>query len=91
MNDVLGVRAAAEGAFDGATATRKTAAGQDFEALLIAQLLRSAREGVDDASSNAAMDFAEQQLASVIAAKGGLGIGSLVMKGLEAPDQKPDA
>jgi Rod binding domain-containing protein len=90
MNGVLGVRAAGV-AFEGtASETKKSGAGRDFEALLIAQMLRSAREGGDEAS-NAAMEFAEQQLASVIASSGGLGIGSLVMKGLDAPDQKPAA
>jgi Rod binding domain-containing protein len=87
MNDVLGVRAASA-AVDSAPAARKSAAGKDFEALLIAQMLRSAREGGEEAA-NATMEFAEQQLAGVIAANGGLGLGSLVMKGLDAPDQKP--
>ncbi|HBY61331.1 MAG TPA: hypothetical protein DEH78_16035 [Solibacterales bacterium] len=70
----------------------KKAAGQ-FEALLIGQLIKSMREagggagwlgsGEDQAGSSM-VDFAEQQFAQVLAARGGLGLGSLVMQGLNA-------
>ncbi len=62
----------------------------EFEALLLAQMLRSAREsGEGDAmtgggkSSASMTDFAEQHLAQALAAQGGLGLASLVVQGLE--------
>ena len=64
-------------------------AAQQFEALLIGQILRTAREssggfmGEKDASSDCATDFAEQQFATVMARSGGLGLATLIMKGLE--------
>ncbi len=66
------------------------AAASDFEALLLAQLLRSARESASldgsgteaDKSSDSIMDFAEQQFGSILARAGGLGIANLVATGL---------
>ena len=64
-------------------------AAQQFEALLMSQILRSARESSgwlgDDADSSAecATDYAEQQFAAVLAQQGGLGLASLIAKGLE--------
>ena len=64
-------------------------AAQQFEALLIGQILRTAREagggfmGEKDASADCAIDFAEQQFATVMARSGGLGLATLIMKGLE--------
>jgi Rod binding domain-containing protein len=57
-------------------------AAEQFEALLLGQILRAAREG-GEASSDCAMDYAEQQFAAVMARNGGLGLASLVVKGLE--------
>jgi flagellar protein FlgJ len=64
-------------------------AAQQFEALLIGQILRSAREGGDgwlgsggDSTSSCATDLAEQQLATVLAKQGGLGMADLITKGL---------
>jgi Rod binding domain-containing protein len=59
---------------------RAKGAAQEFEALLIAQLLRSARE--DEGSSGTMMEFAEQQVAQMISASGGLGLAGLVERGL---------
>jgi peptidoglycan hydrolase FlgJ len=78
-----------------ATATKKDTpqnvhdAAQQFEALLMGQILRSARQSSgwlgDDADSSAecATDYAEQQFASVLSRQGGLGLADLIAKGLE--------
>jgi Rod binding domain-containing protein len=69
-------------------------AAQQFEALLMGQILRSARLGAsgwlggEDTSGECATDFAEQQFASVLAQQGGLGLASLISKGLTAGDAK---
>ncbi len=68
-----------------------TGAAKDFEALLIGQLLRSAREedsgwlgtGDDDASATA-FGLGEEQLAKAMAAGGGLGLQKLIASGLAA-------
>jgi Rod binding domain-containing protein len=68
---------------------RKAAA--EFEALLIAQMLKSAREsggGVtgdgdeEDETSSTAIELGEQQLAQVLANSGGLGIAKMVEAGV---------
>ena len=64
-------------------------AAQQFEALLMGQILRSARQngsgwlGGEDASAECATDYAEQQFAAVLAQQGGLGMASLIAKGLQ--------
>ena len=58
-------------------------AAEQFEALLLAQILRSAREG-NGGSNDCATEFAEQQLAATLARSGGLGLGRLIGKGLGA-------
>jgi Rod binding domain-containing protein len=66
-------------------------AAQQFEALLMGQILRSARQGGagwlgsgEDSSAECATDFAEQQFAAVLAQQGGLGLATLITKGLTA-------
>jgi Rod binding domain-containing protein len=64
-------------------------AARQFESLLIAQMVRSMREaecalsGGEDSANATAMEMAEQQFSQVLAANGGLGLASLVVKGLE--------
>jgi flagellar protein FlgJ len=64
-------------------------AAQQFEALLMGQILRSARQssgwlGTDaDPSAECATDFAEQQFATVLSQQGGLGLADLIAKGLK--------
>jgi Rod binding domain-containing protein len=65
-------------------------AAQQFEALLIGQILRSARQGGsgwlgdgEDPSGECATDYAEQQFAAVLAQRGGLGLADMIAKGLE--------
>jgi Rod binding domain-containing protein len=71
------------------------AAGQ-FEALLIGQLLRSMREASEgwlgtgeDQAGATMLEVAEEHLARVLSAQGGLGLASLVVKGLELPQSRP--
>ena len=66
-------------------------AAQQFESLLIAQMLRSAREsgsgGLDgddnDSESAAMLDVADQQFATLLSHHGGLGLTNLVVQGLK--------
>jgi Rod binding domain-containing protein len=65
-------------------------AAQQFEALLLGQMLRSERESGngwlgtgEDSSGDSAVDYAEQQLALVLARQGGLGLAGLISSSLE--------
>jgi peptidoglycan hydrolase FlgJ len=59
-------------------------AAQQFEALLIGQILHSAHSsdggwlGSDDSSSSSATDFAEEQLANTMSQQGGFGLAKMV-------------
>ncbi len=67
-------------------------AAQQFESLLIGQLLKSSREaggsgwlGTDqDDADGTAMEFAEQQFARMLASSGGLGLSKTIEAGLQA-------
>jgi Rod binding domain-containing protein len=68
-------------------------AAQQFEGLLLAQILGSVHQGggwlgSSDDSSSAATGFAEQQLAGMIAQKGGLGLSTMISAGLQR-ESKP--
>jgi len=68
-------------------------AAQQFESLMIAELLKSARPngdssswlgaGEDDQAGQSAVDYAEQQLASLMAKSGGIGLSKFIESGLE--------
>ena len=65
-------------------------AAQQFESLLIGQILKSVRESGGgwmgsggDSSSDCATEFAEQHLAQVLAKQGGLGLADLIERGLK--------
>ncbi|HVX67685.1 MAG TPA: hypothetical protein VHA11_13820 [Bryobacteraceae bacterium] len=67
-------------------------AAQQFEALLLTQMLKLARAGEqgwlgsgEDASSSTATEMAEQFLAQSLADNGGLGLAQLIQTGLEKP------
>ena len=69
-------------------AEKKSAgAAQDFESLLIGQMLKAAREeksgwlGSDDAdqSSDAVLSLGEQQMSKALAAGGGLGLAKMIL------------
>lgn len=71
-------------------------AAQQFEALLIGQILHSARDNgsgwlgaPEDASSDCATDFAEQQFASVMAQSGGMGLAQMITRGLRESSPPP--
>lgn len=64
-------------------------AAQQFEALLLSQILRAARGSGGwmsggGASSDCALEYAEQQFATVMARQGGLGLANLIVQGLKA-------
>lgn len=69
-------------------------AAQQFEALLLSQMLRSAREaggaggwlGSEDGVSAPLLEMAEQQVAALLASAGGLGLAALVVSGLSEGD-----
>jgi len=71
-------------------------AARQFEALLMAQLLKSARAGSEgwlgageDPTASSALELAEEQFAGALAAQGGLGLASLIVSGLK-PRPLPD-
>lgn len=66
-------------------------AATEFEALLIAQMLKSAREsgggitgdaGEQDETNSTVLELGEQQLAQALSSSGGLGIANMVVAGL---------
>lgn len=75
----------------GKETNKQAGAAQDFEALLIGQMLRSMREegsgwlgtGDDDAGATA-MAFGEDQLAKAITRGGGFGLSKIIAAGLDA-------
>lgn len=66
-------------------------AAKQFESLLIAQMLKSMREGGsgwlgsgEDQAMDSAMAMAEEHFASALSAGGGFGLAASVQSGLEA-------
>jgi Rod binding domain-containing protein len=73
------------GAAAGSTKPMKVeGAAKQFEALMIAQMLRTARENNEDQDSSAStmLDVADQQFSEVLANNGGFGLAKLIVKGL---------
>jgi Rod binding domain-containing protein len=73
------------------TPERIQKSAKDFEALLIAQILKSAREaggGItgdaeeQDETNSTVLELGEQQLAQALSDSGGLGIAKMVVAGL---------
>ena len=66
-------------------------AAEQFEALLIGQMLKAAREAGssgglgsgEDAAGQTGMEMAEQQFASLLASRGGLGLSRVITADLE--------
>jgi len=58
--------------------------GTDFEAMLLNQLMRSARgdAGSEDQANSSLIELGEQQFAQALASSGGLGIAKMVVAGL---------
>jgi Rod binding domain-containing protein len=72
------------------TPSRIRDAAQQFEGLLLAQILHSAHEegsgwlgSGGDASGSCAGDYAEEQLAACMAKNGGFGLAKLIASGLK--------
>jgi Rod binding domain-containing protein len=67
-----------------AAPTKVEGAAKQFEALMIAQMLRTAREDTEEgnSSSSTMLDVADQQFSQVLANNGGLGLAKLIVKGL---------
>jgi Rod binding domain-containing protein len=67
-----------------ATPAKVEGAAKQFEALMIAQMLRTGREDTEDENSSAStmLDVADQQFSQVLANNGGLGLAKLVVKGI---------
>ena len=71
-------------------------AAKQFEALMLGQILKTARESSeggwlgtgDDQAGSLAVEMAEQQFAQAMSARGGLGIAKLVTAGLERGSAK---
>ncbi len=83
---------AATGSFGLLAQPEKASAGEtaaDFEALMIGQMLKSARSDSEgwlgtgqDSSSASLIEMAEDQMAKVLAAGGGLGLASMIERSL---------
>jgi peptidoglycan hydrolase FlgJ len=66
-------------------------AAEQFEALMMSELLKTAREagsdggwlGTEDEAGQTNLDMAEQQVATVMAKAGGLGLRDLITRGLQ--------
>jgi Rod binding domain-containing protein len=69
-------------------------AAQQFEALLMAQLLKGTHDqdsqgwlgAGDDQAGNSMVQLAEEHLAQVLASRGGLGLAGLIANGLDRAD-----
>ena len=76
-----------------ATPSKVQGAAQQFEALMIGQMLRSAREAAQDQGSDSSgetmMDLADQQLSQMLARNGGLGLAQMIVKGLKTEEINP--
>lgn len=73
-------------------------AAQQFEALLIGQILRTERESGNgwlgsggDSASDCATEYAEQQFATLLARQGGLGLANLIAAGLKSAQAARDS
>jgi Rod binding domain-containing protein len=65
-------------------------AAKQFEALMIAQMMRSARESVSsgehDSTGETMFDLAGQQFAQMLANNGGFGLAKMIAAGLKSKD-----
>jgi Rod binding domain-containing protein len=81
-------------AVSGAKPKDTVEAARQFESLLIAQMLRTARgsEGWlgtgEDSTAASAMEMAEEQFASAMSAQGGLGLAKMIADGLKNDELK---
>ena len=73
---------------------RTLEAASQFEALLIASMLKASREAGsswlgtgDDQAGTSAISYAEEHLSQMLASQGGLGIARMVVAGLETQNR----
>ena len=72
--------------------TKVREAAAQFESLLLAQFMKSAREcsagwlsdGEEDQAGSTATEMAEEHFAQALARQGGLGLARMIVSGLEA-------
>jgi flagellar protein FlgJ len=72
---------------------------RQFEALLIGQLLRQAREASagswlgdsEDSTNSPLLELAEEQFAQLLARKGAFGLSEVIGRALEQSGQQPDS
>lgn len=75
---------------------RTVESARQFEALLIAQMMKSMREAGsggwlgsgEDKTAESAMELAEEQFSQALAAQGGLGLANMIVQGLENQNPK---
>jgi Rod binding domain-containing protein len=84
MTDALSAIMPATGDTATAMPSKVEGAAKQFEALMIAQMLRTARENTEDedSTSSTMLDLADQQFSQVLSNNGGLGLAKLIVKGL---------
>ncbi|MBZ5601587.1 MAG: rod-binding protein [Acidobacteriia bacterium] len=73
--------------------TKVEDAAKQFEALLIGQMLRSAREAAqdddEDSGKSTMLDVADQQFSQLLANRGGMGLAKMVVNGLDQGSATP--
>jgi Rod binding domain-containing protein len=86
VNLTAGVTAPLPGGDPAGKPKNAAEAAQQFEALLIGQMLRAAHaEGEQDSAGDTMWDMAAQQFARVLSKNGGLGLAQMIEKGLDVP------
>jgi Rod binding domain-containing protein len=74
--------------------TKAADAAQQFEALLIGQMLRSVREASqdddDDSTGEPMLDLANQQFSQLLAKNGGFGMAHMIAQGLDKGTAKKE-
>ena len=75
---------------------RTVDAARQFEALLVAQMLKTVQEAGggwlgsgEDSAATPALEYAQEQFAQALCASGGLGLATMVAEGLRARSAKP--
>jgi Rod binding domain-containing protein len=93
IDSVAGVAlpsAALPSARPGASSAKIEDAARQFEALLVGQLLRSARQAGsegwlgtgEDQTASSVMELAEEQFAQALTSQGGLGLAGMIVSGM---------
>jgi Rod binding domain-containing protein len=96
LDSIAGLTPLTSSASQSGDSSKKTeqikGAAQQFESLMISEMLKSARPdgdsanwlgaGEDDQTGQTAVDYAEQQLASLMSKNGGIGLSKFIVQGL---------